>query len=35
VQADGEEASFAFLSDERNANLFTAEQLRVIHEHIP
>lgn len=28
-------ASFAFLSDERNAYLFTAEQLRVIHEHIP
>jgi uncharacterized circularly permuted ATP-grasp superfamily protein len=28
-------ASFAFLSDERNTHLFTAEQLRVIHEHIP
>lgn len=28
-------ASFAFLSDERNALLFTPEQLRVIHEHIP
>jgi hypothetical protein len=28
-------ASFAFLSDERNAHLFTAEQLRVIHAHIP
>lgn len=28
-------ASFAFLSDERNERLFTAEQLRVIHEHIP
>ncbi len=28
-------ASFAFLSDERNARLFTNEQLRVIHEHIP
>ncbi len=28
-------ASFAFVSDERNAHLFDAEQLRVIHEHIP
>ena len=28
-------ASFAFLSDERNAHLFTGEQLRVIYEHIP
>lgn len=28
-------ASFAFLSDERNAHLFVPEQLRVIHEHIP
>ena len=28
-------ASFAFLSDERNARLFTPEQLRVIQEHIP
>jgi hypothetical protein len=28
-------ASFAFLSDERNAHLFTAGQLRAIHEHIP
>ena len=28
-------ASFAFLSDELNAHLFTPEQLRVIHEHIP
>ncbi|HVU14794.1 MAG TPA: circularly permuted type 2 ATP-grasp protein [Phototrophicaceae bacterium] len=28
-------ASFAFLSDERNARLFTPEQLRVIREHIP
>ncbi len=28
-------ASFAFLSDERNAHLFTAEQLRVIHAHVP
>lgn len=28
-------ASFAFVSDERNAHLFTPEQLRVIHEHIP
>ncbi|MEO8394089.1 MAG: hypothetical protein ABI700_13955, partial [Chloroflexota bacterium] len=28
-------ASFAFLSDERNAKLFTDEQLRVIHEHVP
>lgn len=28
-------ASFAFLSDERNAHLFTPEQLRVIHTHVP
>jgi hypothetical protein len=28
-------ASFAFLSDERNADLFTPEQHRVIHEHVP
>jgi uncharacterized circularly permuted ATP-grasp superfamily protein len=28
-------ASFAFLSDERNARLFTPEQLRVIHAHVP
>lgn len=28
-------ASFALLSDERNADLFTPEQLRVIREHIP
>lgn len=28
-------ASFAFLSDEQNAHLFTAEHLRAIHEHIP
>ncbi len=27
--------SFAFLSDERNARLFTPEQLRVIHAHVP
>lgn len=28
-------ASFAFLSDERNERLFTAEQRRVIHAHVP
>jgi uncharacterized circularly permuted ATP-grasp superfamily protein len=28
-------ASFAFLSDERNARLFTPEQLRVIYAHVP
>lgn len=28
-------ASFAVLSDERNAHLFTADELAAIHEHIP
>ncbi|MEO0561022.1 MAG: hypothetical protein AAF125_02840 [Chloroflexota bacterium] len=28
-------ASLSFLSDERNADLFTKEQFEVIHEHIP
>jgi uncharacterized circularly permuted ATP-grasp superfamily protein len=28
-------ASFAVVSDERNADLFTADQLRAVHEHIP
>lgn len=28
-------ASFAFLSDEQNAHLFTPEQVAAIHEHIP
>lgn len=28
-------ASFAFLSDETNEHLFTPEEIRVIHEHIP
>ena len=28
-------ASFAVLSDERNAHLFTVEELAAIHEHIP
>jgi hypothetical protein len=28
-------ASFAVLSDERNAHLFTTEELAAIHEHIP
>lgn len=28
-------ASFAFMSDEQNAHLFSTEQRRAIHEHIP